>query len=111
MSNAKNNVFVGGHVGVVAYLASHGAGLDLANAEGETALHIAAQKGHHDVAVELLRRGANRHALYASSRADPHNLSCFVRNNSGASPAEVARAAGHLQLSQFLSTVITVHNA
>ena len=59
----SNEVPVGEGVETVALLLSRGAGVDLADDRGRTALMIAAERGHAEIVARLLAAGADFSAL------------------------------------------------
>lgn len=79
---------VGGHVECVRILLEHGASATLANALGESALHVAAWDGHAEVVSLLLGSGAS------PSKRGPE----------GETPLLLAADGGHLEVHMHPST-------
>ena len=64
------------------------------DATGRTPLHYAADAGRKDIAEKLIERGAHDH--------DPH------RDHAVATPASLAKAAGHFRMAEWLAEVEAV---
>ena len=97
--NARNNcgstplmiTCSNGHMNVATYLVKHGANIHLQDEDGDTCLHLAAEKGHVEVVSKLLALGEKENPDYVNAR-----------NNSGTSPLMLTCSNGHMNVATYL---------
>jgi ankyrin repeat protein len=84
-----------GHILVATYLLGLGADINEGNKEGDTPLYVAAKWGHSEMVRLLLQLGADRSARSSQEASG-------VKGR--ATPAEVARKAGHEGVARMIET-------
>ena len=85
-----------GNINIVNNLINfYGADVNQANGERLTPLHIAAYKGHRNIALLLLKNGADR----------------LMENKWGEKPAETARGKGNEELAQLMKNIMKKHGS
>lgn len=82
-------------------LSEKGAGLEVVNSSGFTALHVAAYYGNEIAILALLAEGANLNALVAKVKV-PNVGECHTALYIGKKASEIARLRGHEDLASEL---------